>query len=187
MFNVTYMLSFNNVCGRLSEITWQNIFSRCWSEVTLPLCSVPAQTLWRAGFNAGLPGQNRYVISLLHWRESSEELQRLITSWSPWHEQKVEEIAQPGGDQAQDHLISIDSTWLTGGWRNWSWTLLSGLQRQEKRHWAGTEIQSKESSRKTFFTVGVVEPWNGVPREGVEYPSFEIFRTELDTALRSQL
>lgn len=44
MSSVTYTLSFSNVCGRLSEITGQNIFSRCWTEVILPLCSVPAET-----------------------------------------------------------------------------------------------------------------------------------------------
>lgn len=43
MFTVAYTLSFSNVYGRLSEITWQNMFSRCWNEVILPLCSVPAE------------------------------------------------------------------------------------------------------------------------------------------------
>lgn len=43
------------------------------------------------------------------------------------------------------------------------------------------------SKRKAPFTVGVVEHWNGLPRESVESPTFEILRTKLDTALRSQL
>jgi len=37
--------------------------------------------------------------------------------------------------------------------------------------------------RKKFFTVGVVKDWNGLPREVVEAPSLETFKTRLDGAL----
>ncbi|KGL74098.1 hypothetical protein N309_01903, partial [Tinamus guttatus] len=37
--------------------------------------------------------------------------------------------------------------------------------------------------RKNFFSVRVTEPWNRLPREVVESPSLEIFKTHLDTAL----
>ncbi|KGL81213.1 hypothetical protein N309_07928, partial [Tinamus guttatus] len=37
--------------------------------------------------------------------------------------------------------------------------------------------------RKNFLTVGVTEPWNRLPREVVESPSLEIFRTHLDAIL----
>ena len=37
--------------------------------------------------------------------------------------------------------------------------------------------------RKIFFTVGVTEHWNRLPREVLESPSLEIFRTHLDTYL----
>ncbi|GAB0178677.1 mitochondrial enolase superfamily member 1 [Grus japonensis] len=39
------------------------------------------------------------------------------------------------------------------------------------------------SMRKNFFTVGVTEQWNRLPREAVESPSLEIFKTHLDTIL----
>ncbi|KGL74774.1 hypothetical protein N309_06937, partial [Tinamus guttatus] len=37
--------------------------------------------------------------------------------------------------------------------------------------------------RENFFTVRVTEPWNRLPREAVESPSLEIFKTRLDAAL----
>ncbi|KFP09425.1 hypothetical protein Z169_03595, partial [Egretta garzetta] len=37
--------------------------------------------------------------------------------------------------------------------------------------------------RKKFFTMRVVKPWNRLPREAVEAPSLETFKTRLDGAL----
>jgi len=41
--------------------------------------------------------------------------------------------------------------------------------------------------RKNFFPLRVTEPWNRVPREVVESPSLEIFKTRLDKVLCSLL
>jgi len=41
--------------------------------------------------------------------------------------------------------------------------------------------------RKNFFTLRVMEPWNRLPREVVESPSLEIFKTRLDKVLCSLL
>jgi len=37
--------------------------------------------------------------------------------------------------------------------------------------------------RKNFFPLRVTEPWNRQPREAVESPSLEIFKTHLDKVL----
>ena len=41
--------------------------------------------------------------------------------------------------------------------------------------------------RKNFFPLRVTEPWPGLPREAVESPSLEIFKTRLDKVLCSLL
>ena len=41
--------------------------------------------------------------------------------------------------------------------------------------------------RKNFFPLRVTEPWPRLPREAVESPSLEIFKTRLDAVLRSLL
>ncbi|KGL80104.1 hypothetical protein N309_13948, partial [Tinamus guttatus] len=37
--------------------------------------------------------------------------------------------------------------------------------------------------RKSFFTVRVTEPWNGLPTEVVDPPSLEIFKVRLDVTV----
>jgi len=41
--------------------------------------------------------------------------------------------------------------------------------------------------RKNFFTLRMTEHWNSLPREAVDSPSLEIFKTRLDTVLCSPL
>ncbi|KFV73001.1 hypothetical protein N308_11259, partial [Struthio camelus australis] len=41
--------------------------------------------------------------------------------------------------------------------------------------------------RKNFFTVRVTEHWNRLPREIVESPSLEIFKSHLDVILGNML
>jgi len=43
------------------------------------------------------------------------------------------------------------------------------------------------NTRKNFFPLRVMEPWHRLPREVVESPSLEIFKTHLDKVLCSLL
>ena len=43
------------------------------------------------------------------------------------------------------------------------------------------------SKQKNFFPLRVTEPWNRLPREAVESPALEIFKTHLDKVLYSLL
>ena len=45
----------------------------------------------------------------------------------------------------------------------------------------------RSNMRKNFFTVRVPEHWNRLPREVVESPSLETFKTCLDAALSNVL
>ena len=45
------------------------------------------------------------------------------------------------------------------------------------------EVRFRVDIRKKFFTVRVVKPWPRLPREAVEVPSLETFKTRLDRAL----
>jgi len=41
--------------------------------------------------------------------------------------------------------------------------------------------------RKNFFPLRVMEPWNRLPREVVDSPSLDIFKTRIDEVLCSLL
>ena len=85
-------------------------------------------------------------------------------------------------------LINV-SKYQKGGGRQMDETRLLSVVCSDRSRSNGLKLEHRKFHTNTWknFTVRVMEHWNRVPREAVESPSMEIFKTCLDVYLRDLL
>lgn len=94
-----------------------------------------------------------------------------------WGEAERPDLVQPGEEKAQSGQILDGKEWTK-------------MREPDSSQWStltGQYVMDTKNKKFHFFTVWVVKHWKRLWREIVEFPSVDVFRTQLDMNLSNLL
>ncbi|PKU35605.1 hypothetical protein llap_14093 [Limosa lapponica baueri] len=155
-----------------------------WKEVTLPLCSVLGRPHLKFCVQSWAPQFKRDRELLERVQQRATKMMRGLQHLSD--EERLRDLGlfslerrRLRGDVINAHKYS------KGGCQEDRASLVSVVPSDRTRG-NGHKLEHKKfplNMRRNFFPVRVAEPWKRLPREVVETPSLETFKTHLDTFL----